>query len=96
MGLRRFTRLTNALPKKMENHCHALALYFMHYNFARIHQTTRVTPAMAAGVSDKLWDMTDIVRMVECYENGEAIQTERKFGGKRSVGPISKIAHTYD
>jgi hypothetical protein len=90
MGLRRFTRLTNAFSKKAENHCHALSIYFMHYNFARIHQTTRVTPAMAAGVTEKLWDMTDIVRMVEAYESGAAMETERKFGGKLSVGPIQR------
>lgn len=47
----------------------------MHYNFARIHQTTRVTPAMAAGVSDKLWDVTDVVRVIEAHENGEVPQT---------------------
>lgn len=51
MGIRRFTRLTNAFSKKVENHCHALAIYFMHYNYCRIHQTLRITPAMAAGVS---------------------------------------------
>jgi len=68
MGLRRFTRLTNAFSKKVENHIHALAIYFMHYNFARIHQTLRVSPAMAAGVTDKLWSMEDIVRMVEDHE----------------------------
>jgi hypothetical protein len=79
----------------MENHCHALSIYFMRYNFARIHQTTRVTPAMAAGVTDKLWDMTDIVRVIEAYERGEVPQIDRKFGGKLSVGPISKTAHTY-
>jgi IS1 family transposase len=90
MGLRRFTRLTNAFSKKAENHCHALSIYFMHYNFARIHQTTRVTPAMAAGVTEKLWDMTDIVRMVEAYESGAAMETERKYGGKLSVGPIQR------
>ncbi|MDE2227620.1 MAG: IS1 family transposase [Alphaproteobacteria bacterium] len=68
MGLRRFTRLTNAFSKKLENHVYGLSIYFMHYNFCRIHQTTRVTPAMAAGVINKLWDMTDVVRMVEAWE----------------------------
>jgi hypothetical protein len=68
----------------------------MHYNFARIHQTTRVTPTMAAGVSDKLWDMTDIVLVIQAYESGEVPQIERKFGGKLTVSPISKTAHTYD
>jgi IS1 family transposase len=68
MGLRRFTRLTNAFSKKVENHVHALAIYFMHYNFVRIHQTLRVTPAMAAGVTDKLWELIDIVRIVDEWE----------------------------
>jgi hypothetical protein len=61
MGTRRFTRLTNAFSKKMENHEHALALYFMYYNFARIHQALRVTPAMEAGVSDHVWSLEEIV-----------------------------------
>ena len=68
MGMRRFTRLTNAFSKKVENHGHALAIYVMHYNFARIHQTLRVTPAMAAGVTDRLWEMADVVRVVEEWE----------------------------
>ena len=68
MGLRRFTRLTNAFSKKFENHVHALAIYFMHYNFVRIHQTLRVTPAMAAGVTKALWELTDIVRIVDEWE----------------------------
>ena len=55
----------------MENHCHALAIYFMHYNFARIHRATHVTPAMAAGVSDKLWGSDNIVLVIEAYERGE-------------------------
>ena len=59
MHMRRFTRLTNAFSKKVENHAHAVALNFMYYNFVRIHQTTRVTPAMAAGVTDKLWEVVD-------------------------------------
>jgi IS1 family transposase len=97
MGLRRFTRLTNAFSKKMENHCHALAIYFMHYNFCRIHQTTRVTPAMAAGVTAKLYELADIVRIVDAYERGEEVNTDRKFGGKLSVGPITKSApRTYE
>jgi hypothetical protein len=66
----------------------------MHYNFARIHQTMRVTLAIAAGVTDKLWDVTDIVRMIDAYKNGEVLETEKKFGGKLVVGPTSKTAHT--
>jgi IS1 family transposase len=68
MGLRRFTRLTNGFSKKVENHVHALSIYFMHYNFVRIHQTLRVTPAMAAGVTGKLWSLEDIVRVVDEWE----------------------------
>jgi hypothetical protein len=68
MGMRRFTRLTNGFSKKVENHGHALAIYFMHYNFVRIHSSLRVSPAMAAGVSDKLWSMDDIVALVEARD----------------------------
>ena len=68
MQMRRFTRLTNAFSKKAENHAHAVALNFMYYNFVRIHQTIRMTPAMAAGVTDKLWELADIVRVVDEWE----------------------------
>lgn len=60
MSMRRFTRLTNAFSKKVENHIHALSIYFMYYNFGRIHQTLRVTPAMEAGVSDHVWSLEEI------------------------------------
>jgi hypothetical protein len=70
MSMRRFTRLTNAFSKKLENHMAALALYFMYYNFARIHQTLRVSPAMAAGVTGKLWSVGDIVALVKDREAG--------------------------
>jgi hypothetical protein len=63
MGIRRFTRPTNAFSKKVENHEHALALYFVFYNFVRIHKTLKMTPAMAAGVTDRLWSMEDIVTL---------------------------------
>ena len=65
MGMRRFTRLTNAFSKKIENHIHSLSLYFVHYNFCRIHKTLKVTPAMAAGVSDTLHDMEWIVGLID-------------------------------
>ncbi|MFO1037403.1 MAG: IS1 family transposase [Geminicoccaceae bacterium] len=65
MSMRRFTRLTNAFSKDAENHAHAIAIHFMHYNFARIHQTLRVTPAMAAGVTTKLWELGDMVAMID-------------------------------
>jgi IS1 family transposase len=69
MHMRRFTRLTNAFSKKVENHAAAIALHTMYYNFVRIHQTLRVTPAMAAGVTDKLWEMDDLVAMLEQWEH---------------------------
>ena len=68
MQMRRFTRLTNAFSKKLENHYHALSLYFVFYNFVRIHKTLKVTPAMAAGVTDKLWAMDDIVSLIDQAE----------------------------
>jgi IS1 family transposase len=63
MQMRRFTRLTNGFSKKVDNLRHAVALYAIHYNFCRIHQTLRVTPAMEAGLSDRVWDVQDIVRV---------------------------------
>lgn len=65
MGMRRFTRLTNAFSKKLENHMHAVSFYFMVYNFVKIHSSIRTTPAMEAGVTDFLWSMEDIVAMAE-------------------------------
>ncbi|TAL80300.1 MAG: IS1 family transposase [Beijerinckiaceae bacterium] len=68
MHMRRFTRLTNGFSKKVENHAYAVALHMMYYNFVRIHSKLRVTPAMAAGVSDRLWEVADIVALVEAQE----------------------------
>lgn len=65
MSMRRFTRLTNGFSKKLENHCHALALYFAYYNFIRIHKSMRVTPAMEAGLVASPMDLEDIVRMID-------------------------------
>ena len=65
MHMRRFTRLTNAFSKKVENHAHAVALHFMYYNFCKIHCTLDVTPAMEAGVTKKLWQVSDIVALIE-------------------------------
>ena len=64
MNMRRFTRLTNAFSKKLENHMHAISLYFMHYNFVRIHKSLKVTPAMEAGISKTLWEISDIVALI--------------------------------
>jgi len=60
--------LTNALSKKVENHTHAVALHMMYYNFVRIHQTLKVTPAMAAGVTKRLWEVSDMVDVLEAWE----------------------------
>jgi IS1 family transposase len=68
MHMRRFTRLTNGFSKKIENHAHSMALFTTYYNFVRIHKTLRVTPAMAAGVSDHLWEVSDIVALLEAAE----------------------------
>ncbi|MBI1775421.1 MAG: IS1 family transposase [Proteobacteria bacterium] len=71
MHMRRFTRLTNAFSKKVENHAHAVALNFMYYNFVRIHQTLRCTPGMAAGATATLWSIEDIVRVIDEWEIGK-------------------------
>jgi hypothetical protein len=68
MQMRRFTRLTNAFSKKVENHAHNVALHFMHYNFCRIHQTLRVTPAMQAGLAKHVWEIEDLAALVEAEE----------------------------
>ncbi len=65
MSVRRLTRLTNAFSKKVQNHAHAVALHFMHYNFVRIHKSLRVTPAMEAKVSDHLWSLEEIIGLLD-------------------------------
>ena len=69
MSMRRFTRLTNAFSKKIENHAAAIALHFMYYNFARVHQTLKTTPAVKAGVASKVWSIADIVGLLESEES---------------------------
>jgi IS1 family transposase len=69
MSMRRFTRLTNGFSKKLENHEHAVAIHYMFYNFCRIHQSLRVTPAMEAGVSDHVWSIDEVIMLLDC-ENG--------------------------
>jgi IS1 family transposase len=65
MSMRRFTRLTNAFSKKIENHGHAVALHFMHYNFCRVHKTLRITPAMEAGLADHVWPMEELLSLLD-------------------------------
>ena len=77
MSMRHFTRLTNGFSKKVDDHKAAVALHFMHYNFARIHQTLRCTPAMEAGVSDHVWSMEDIIGLLEARE-AAAERNERR------------------
>jgi hypothetical protein len=62
--MRRFTRLTDGFSKKLQNHEHAIALHYLHYNFARVHQTLRVTPAMEAGVASHVWSIDDIIALL--------------------------------
>jgi IS1 family transposase len=68
MSMRRFTRLTNGFSKSMENHAHAVELHFLHYNFARVHQSLRMTPAMAAGISDHIWSIEELVGLLDQQE----------------------------
>src|SRR4051794_22486291 len=81
MSMRRFTRLTNGFSKKADNHAYSVAIHFMHYDFVRIHQSLRITPAMAAGVTTKLWSLTDMVRVIEDWEAARAATP-----GDRMVG----------
>lgn len=69
MAMRRFTRLTNAFSKKIENHAHAVALHFTHYNFCRVHQSLRVTPAMEAGLTDHVWTIEELLALVPAKSN---------------------------
>jgi IS1 family transposase len=93
MGCRRFTRLTNAFSKKVENHAWAVALHMMHYNFARIHKTLRITPAMAAGVTDHVWSLEEIAQLsmpVAPAKRGPYKPRKSSLDTRRSAPPISK------
>ena len=68
MHTRRFTPLTNAFSKKVENHAHSVVLFAMYYNFGCIHKTLRTTPAMAAGITDRLWEVSEMVEVLEAWE----------------------------
>ena len=84
MGMRRFTRLTNGFSKKVENLAYTVALHFMHYNFCRVHQSLRVTPAMEAGIADHVWTIEEIVALLEARE--EAEEADRIEQNGRVVG----------
>ena len=79
MSMRRFTRLTNGFSKKVENHTLSVALHYMYYNFCRIHKSLRITPAMAAGVTDHVWTIADIVAIIDAEE-----------GAPKKRGPYKK------
>lgn len=86
MSMRRFTRLTNAFSKKVENHAAAVALHFIHYNFARIHKTLRITPAMAAGLADHVWSYAEIAALANLtfatmFVHGDAADLDRRTAG---------------
>jgi IS1 family transposase len=86
MHMRRFTRLTNAFSKKIENLAYQVALHQMFYNFVRVHQTLRVTPALAAGVTDRLWEIGDIVAVIEAWETEQATAGITYEIGKNKIG----------
>ena len=70
MGMRRFTRLTNGFSKKIQNRAAMVAIHFMHYNFARVHKTLRITPAMAAGLADHIWSLEELVGLLDTQTKG--------------------------
>lgn len=83
MHMRRFTRLTNGFSKKLDNHVAAISLHFMYYNFVKVHQTLRMSPAMAAGVTDRLYEISDIVALVEAAESTQRVENdERRYAPK--------------
>ena len=87
--MRRYTRLTNAFSKKLENHIAAVSLHFMYYNFVRIHQTLRITPAMAAGVSDRVWEISDIVALLDSSRSQKNLERkeDREIRAITNKGP---------
>ena len=94
MCMRRFTRLTNGFSKKLANHIAAVSLHTMYYNFVRIHQTLKVTPAMAAGITDRLWEIGDIVRLLEKWQ--ERQEREKLAERERLLGvPSSFTERSY-
>lgn len=97
MGMRRFIHLTSAFSKKAANRAYAVALHGMHYNFCRTHKTLRMTPAMAAGVTDRLWDVSDLVALVEKAEAAPKKRGPYKPSKKdTSNRPTAKSAESID
>ena len=95
MTNRRFTRLTNGFSKKLENHCHMLAVQFMSYNFCRKHMTLKKTPAQAAGIADHQWTMVEVVEMMDAYEQEQQDAAfERAFALK--LTPARKTPRSYE
>ncbi len=90
MGMRRFTRLTNGFSKKAENHAHAVALHAMHYNFCRVHQTLKVTPAMQAGIADHVWEIEEVIALLDAKE--KALEAEK--GPRRTRGAKGTAVQT--
>jgi len=84
MSMRRFTRLTNGFSKKLENHIHALALYFVHYNFCRIHKSLKTSPAMAAGIADTLWSLDNVIAKIDEMAPPPAKRGPYKKRGKKN------------
>ena len=85
-NMRRYTRLSNGFSRKLENHAAAVALNYFAYNFIKIHRTLRMTPAMAAGVTDRLWDVADLVALWESYEQRRAERARRKWRRQNEMG----------
>lgn len=88
MSMRSFTHLTNAFPKKMDNHVHARSIYFVHYNFLRLHRSLRVTPAMAVGVSDKLLSWADLIELMHAAE-----PAKKRGPYKNRPRPVTGVVH---
>ena len=97
MANRRFTRLTNAFSKKIENHCHMLAVTFMHYNFCRRHTTLKTTPAVAAGIADHVWTLEQVVEIVDAHIAAkEEAMFEAAFAGRQIAPPLQmKLTRPY-
>ena len=93
MHMRRFTRLTNGFSKKIENHAYAVALHCTFYNFVKMHKTLRMSPAMAAGVTDRLWEVADIVALVERAEAAQAPKVRGPYRTKAKIAAEAEFSN---